>query len=146
MRAWKSVSLALGVLTLDQATKGAAGALLSPGESVSVLGDILRLTMVYNTGGAFGLLPGHTTMLLGLSATMVLAAGWALFSGKPWWAPRPGVALLWAGTAGNLIDRIRWGYVLDFVQVPYWPVFNVADSAILIGAALITWGLLRRAN
>src|SRR5262249_2871130 len=55
-----------------------------------------------------------------------------------------GLALPWGGAAGNLIDRVRVGYVVDFLELPLWPVFNVADSAITIGALLLIIHFLRR--
>ncbi len=146
MRLWKAISLALVVLVLDQLTKWVAQSYLTTGETLPVLGNVVRLALVHNPGGAFGLFAGYSTILLGLSSAVTVAVGWLLLKGRPRWAPRTGMALLWAGTAGNLIDRVRWGYILDFVQVPFWPVFNVADSAIVIGTALIAWGLVRRAN
>lgn len=136
---WGVLSLAGAVLALDQLTKWAVVTRLEPNRSVSVLGDVLRLTRVHNPGGAFGLLPDHTHVLLGVSVAVTLIVGWMLWRSRLSWIPRSGLTLLWAGTVGNLIDRVRWGYVLDFIQVPYFPVFNVADSAIVLGAVVIAW-------
>ncbi len=110
------------------------------------MGDVLRLTRVHNPGGAFGLLPDHTNVLLGVSVAVTLIVGWMLWRARISWVSRSGLTLLWAGTVGNLIDRVRWGYVLDFVQIPYFPVFNVADSAIVLGAALIAWKTIASAR
>ncbi len=111
---------------------------------MSVAGDLLRITLVHNPGAAFGLLPKHTTLFLALATAVAVALGWVLVGRRQWFASRAGLALLWAGTVGNLIDRYRWGHVVDFLQVPHWPVFNIADSALVVGALLIAWSLVRR--
>ncbi len=139
---WGTLSLAGGIVALDQLTKWAVVTQLAPNQSTNVVGDVLRLTRVHNPGGAFGLLPDHTYVLLGVSVAVALVVGWMLWQTRVSWVPRTGLTLLWAGTVGNLIDRIRWGYVLDFVQFPYFPVFNVADSAIVLGAVIIAWKAL----
>jgi len=144
MLLWKPVTLALAVLAADQLSKWAAGAYLAPGESLSLVGNLLRITLVHNPGAAFGLLPEHTTLLLALATAAAVGIGWMLVRGRWRMTSWVGLALLWAGTVGNLVDRYRWGHVVDFLQVPHWPVFNVADSALVVGALLIAWHLVRR--
>jgi signal peptidase II len=109
--------------------------------------DILRLTYVENRGAAFGVLQDQTTffVLVGILVVGVIAASYR-------YLPRSGFMLHLAlglqlgGAIGNLIDRVRQGYVVDFVDFGYranwWPVFNVADSAIVVGVALLALNAL----
>ncbi len=143
MGRWASGVLALCVLGSDQLAKWVVGTHLALGESVPIIGDVVRLTRVHNTGGAFGLLPEHGGLFLGVAAAVSLAGAFALISRRMNGSTRIGLTIFWAGTVGNLVDRLRWGYVLDFVELPYWPVFNIADAAIVVGAGLLCWRLLR---
>jgi signal peptidase II len=130
------------VVVLDQVTKRLAEDRLRGQRSVPLVDDILRLTYVENRGAAFGLLQDQTTffVLVGIIVIGVIAASYR-------YLPRSGFLLHLAlglqlgGAIGNLIDRVRQGYVVDFVDFGYranwWPVFNVADSAIVIGVALL---------
>ena len=142
LRGLMFLGLAVLVVVLDQITKRAAEDRLRGQRSVSVLDDILRLTYVENRGAAFGLLQDQTTffVFVGILVIGVIAASYR-------YLPRSGFRLHLAlglqlgGAIGNLIDRIRQGYVVDFVDFGYrsnwWPVFNVADSAIVVGVALL---------
>jgi len=142
MRSRRSFLLAAAVLALDQGTKAWAGRTLPGGGSRSYLGGLVRLTLVHNPGGAFGLFPEHSGAFIAVSAVVVAALAVLLLLGR--WRPlgRVGSALLLGGAAGNLVDRVQWGYVLDFLQVPGLPVFNVADVAIVVGAGLLAVALL----
>src|SRR5687767_9536061 len=112
-----------------------------------VLGDYFRFTYVENRGAAFGLLQDQTAffVLVGVLVIGVIAASYR-------YLPRSGLLLHLAlglqlgGAIGNLIDRVRQGYVVDFVDFGYhsnwWPVFNVADSAIVVGVALLALNAL----
>lgn len=98
----------------------------------------LHLTYVQNTGAAFGLLKGQQAFFVIISLVII---GWistqflrqALTAPVQEWA----CALILGGAAGNLIDRLRWGHVVDFIDLRVWPVFNLGDSAITIGVALL---------
>ena len=141
------LALAALVVVLDQVTKRLAEDRLRSQRSVPVLDDILRLTYVENRGAAFGLLQDQTTffVFVGILVIGVIAASYR-------YLPRSGFRLHLAlglqlgGAIGNLIDRIRQGYVVDFVDFGYrsnwWPVFNVADSAIVIGVCLLALNAL----
>jgi signal peptidase II len=130
------------VVVVDQTTKRLAIDRLEGRESVHVVDDVLRLTYVVNRGAAFGLLQDQTAffVIVGVVVIGVIAASYR-------YLPRSGVRLHLAlglqlgGAVGNLIDRVRQGYVVDFVDFGYrsnwWPVFNVADSAIVVGVALL---------
>jgi signal peptidase II len=141
------LGLALLVVVCDQVTKRLAEDRLRDQRSVPVVDDILRLTYVQNRGAAFGLLQDQTTffVLVGIVVIGVIAASYR-------YLPRSGFLLHLAlglqlgGAIGNLIDRVRQGYVVDFVDFGYranwWPVFNVADSAIVVGVALLALNAL----
>lgn len=127
---------AAAILVVDQAVKLAAVHWLRPAESIS-LTSWLSLTWATNTGGAFGLFDGNTGVLAAVAAVVVAAL--ALI------APRlgasrllaVGVAAVMGGALGNLVDRIRVGFVIDYIDLHFWPVFNIADIAITIGAGLL---------
>ncbi|MBC7093138.1 signal peptidase II [Candidatus Bipolaricaulota bacterium] len=141
---WPLVTAAL-VLAADQATKAWAMDHLVLGQSRPLLGSFLRLTRAHNLGGAFGLFPEHKSAFIAVSLGVSAALLGVLVSGR--WggrAVRFGGALVLAGAVGNVIDRLRWGYVLDFLELPHWPVFNVADTAIVLGAAVLAVGILWR--
>ncbi|HAF70746.1 TPA: signal peptidase II [Candidatus Acetothermia bacterium] len=147
MRTWPYIVLGGGVLGLDRLAKALVFGGLAPGESLPLLGGVLKLTRVHNLGGAFGLLPQHRTVFLVVSGGIALGLTLFLVLGLlPGRWLRLGGALLGAGAWGNLIDRLSWGYVLDFIQLPGFPVFNVADLAIVVGAGLLALGLLWRGN
>ena len=141
------LGLAVLVVVGDQLTKRLAEDRLREKGSVPVVDDILRLTYVQNRGAAFGLLQDQTMffVLVGIVVIGVIAASYR-------YLPRSGFLLHLAlglqlgGAIGNLIDRIRQGYVVDFVDFGYhanwWPVFNVADSAIVVGVALLALNAL----
>jgi signal peptidase II len=130
---------------LDQLTKSAVVATLAVGESRPILGDVLRLSHIRNTGAAFGLLRGFGGVIA-LAATVGVIVFAAIVVRQPPVLTGLGAALVAAGATGNLIDRIfRGGGVVDFVDFKFWPAFNVADSAITIGAILLlSAGLFER--
>jgi signal peptidase II len=135
------------VLAFDQATKAAVRATLGLHESVEVIPGLLDITHVRNEGAAFGILNtadfAYKTPLLALIAVGALVAVgvYAASLRRDQILPRVGLALILAGAAGNLIDRLSAGWVVDFVDV-YWRTyhfwaFNVADSAISVGVAIM---------
>ena len=104
---------------------------------------VLALQYVENTGGAFGFFRGQTALLTVMA--LVVIGALVLYYRRvvdpsPWLVVSLG--LLLGGALGNLVDRIRLGYVVDFVAVGPWPKFNVADSAITIGVLLVAWATL----
>ncbi len=124
-------------MALDQSTKWAAHAWLAPNSSLPVIPGIFHLTYVQNTGAAFGIFRG----LPGLFILPALAiSGWLILELTRRDHPplsRLGLALMLGGAIGNLIDRVRLGHVVDFLDLRVWPVFNVADSAITIGVTVM---------
>ena len=146
------VVIAGAIVVLDQITKLAALERLAPGVAVPVVDGLLSLTLVMNTGLAFGLLSGlpatwrWLVALLSIVALIVLARVAVRVLAGGGWSARLSVALIFGGAVGNLIDRARFGAVVDFVDAHYrgyhWPAFNVADSAITVGVALLALHLL----
>jgi signal peptidase II len=142
----------IGIIALDQISKGLVSAALGLYDSKNVIPGFLDLVHVRNEGVAFGLLnttalPYKTAITTLLAVTAL--AGIALYARQLQqreWVARIGLACILGGAIGNLIDRVRQGYVLDFVDV-YWGTwhfwaFNVADAAISIGAVLVFVDLL----
>jgi signal peptidase II len=146
------LTLGAGVLLLDQASKLAVSATLKMHEIRPLIHGLLNLTLVHNTGAAFGLLAGHTSILrtiffLGVSLLAMGVILWMVFR-----LPQDqklelfALSLIFGGALGNVIDRARLGEVIDFIDVYYrtyhWPAFNVADSAITIGVILLVFRLV----
>jgi len=129
----------------DQITKALVVMNLAPGESRPLFPPIVSLTHVQNTGAAFGLFKGQQVLFIVLSLIVI---GWLVreLRAHQTLAPavRWGSALILGGAAGNVIDRLRLGYVIDFIDLHVWPVFNVGDSAITIGVALLVFQSFRR--
>ena len=136
---------ALTVLAADQATKWFALEYLSRVPTVPVLPGFFHLTFVLNSGVAFGFFQGHglwiTVGTLGILA-LLFRATLRVDPGR--WVPVC-LGLILGGAVGNLVDRLRFGGVVDFLDFRVWPVFNLADSCITVGAALLAVGLWRKA-
>ncbi len=131
----------VAVLALDQLTKRLVAHSIPPGERIAVLPGI-HLVHTRNHGVAFGLEAGRQTLvaiLVGL-ALLGLLVYFATHSSRPliWLA----TGLLLGGALGNLIDRIRTGAVVDFIQLPLgWPPFNLADASIVLGVVLLLFAI-----
>lgn len=129
------------VVLIDQATKAMAAVKLSPGIPVPVAGNLLSFTLVENTGAGFGLLKNQVFILVLISATAIFFTVFYMLKKRPgYYFP---FALIVGGAAGNLIDRIRFGHVIDFIDLHWWPVFNVADSCITVGSVILFFVILR---
>jgi signal peptidase II len=130
------------VILCDQAAKAAVTEAIAPGDSVTVLPGI-ELAPTTNRGIAFGLLGGGGNLVLVITivALVVLVAYFARHLDRPGlWVP---VGLLVGGALGNLADRAREGAVIDFIDLPRWPAFNVADIAITAGIVLLLIAMVR---
>lgn len=146
MRTRSSTYLVLGIalflVFLDQLSKFLIEDRLDPGESISIIGDLLRFTLVYNDSAAFSLGVGATWPLTIISSIAVLAIIWFGPKSKTFiWLIISGLVL--GGATGNLIDRLfrepgfANGHVVDFLQIPFnFPIFNLADSFVVIGVSL----------
>lgn len=128
---------AAAVLVADQASKLAAVAWLQPVQSVSVLGPYLSLTYATNTGGAFGVMPAATVTLAAVAVVVAIALILAARRLEGNRLVAVAVACLLGGALGNLVDRLRVGHVIDFIDVHFWPIFNLADIGIVVGAGLL---------
>ncbi|MEJ5944496.1 signal peptidase II [Pseudokineococcus basanitobsidens] len=130
------------VYGLDQLTKALAVARLQPGDPVPLVPGVLDLYLLYNPGAAFSLATGLTWVLtvvaVGVVVAVVLVA--RRIGSRGWVAA---LGLLLGGALGNLTDRLlrepgfAQGHVVDFLRLPRWPVFNLADAAIVVGAVLV---------
>jgi signal peptidase II len=112
----------------------------------------LRLTHVHNTGSAFGLFQDQAlplTIVAFIGITVLLFSVLFMHRRFPFLVTMPAklaLGLICGGTVGNLIDRLNYGYVTDFIAIGRWPAFNVADSTIVVGAILSAYLLIRLAN
>jgi len=133
----------LALFAADRLSKVWALKDLAPRFSIPVL-PFLRLTYVENTGAAFGIGRSRNGLFIGV----ILALLGVLFTMRRRW-PREdawleaGFLLVTAGALGNLYDRLAYGFVVDFIDLRVWPVFNVADSCVTVGACCLAWGLSR---
>jgi signal peptidase II len=138
--------ISLAVIIADQVTKALIWRTLSPeNPSMPIMGDWLRLTLVQNTGVAFGLFQGFPHVFTVTSILISIGAVWFyrfhLPENRPW--IQACVGLIVGGAIGNIIDRIRQGFVLDFIHISWFPgIFNIADSAITIGVGMLAGYLL----
>ena len=142
MQRWRTLlSVAWLVWILDLATKAWAVSQLAHREPIKILGSFFQLTFVRNSGAAFSI-ASNATLLLSLFG-IVVALGVIYFAPKitsKGWSVVLGLVL--GGVLGNLMDRLfrepsfLRGHVIDWMQIPHWPVFNIADSAIVLAAAL----------
>ena len=143
------VFAAVVVIVLDQLTKHLVVATFLPLESRIAVPHILYWTYVENHAGAFGLFGNSAWLLVGM-AVAVLAIFWYAFRevlGKSRLVQVAFGAIV-GGAAGNIVDRFHYSYVVDFIDLRWWPVFNVADSCITIGVVVLiltTFGHERRA-
>ncbi len=123
----------------DQATKGLVTRTMSPGQSIPDEG-IVRATYVVNSGSAFGLFPDQT-LLLTFASLVGIGVLLYFYRTHPVESLmlRLSLGLMLGGAMGNLIDRVRLGHVVDFIDVGAWPVFNIADSSIVVGLIGLMW-------
>jgi signal peptidase II len=134
------------VVFADQLTKAVVRQTMALYESIPVISGFFHLTRIHNPGGAFGFLAGQPPavrqiMFLAVSSLAVGLLVWFYHNTPrthPWLSVS--IALIFAGAIGNLVDRLRFGYVVDFLDFFvgswHWPAFNVADSAISVGVGL----------
>ncbi len=152
---WRNVffffTTALLLLAADQLSKLWIRSNLAIGESLFEVG-FFRLIRVHNSGAAFGLFQGQSFLLtiialVGVAALLLYA--FFFHHRFPFLDNRLGklaLGLVLGGTVGNLIDRVYLGYVTDFIDFNFWPAFNIADSAIVVGVIIVAYFLLRLAG
>ena len=139
---------ALAVVSADQLSKLWVKSNLAVGESLPETG-FFRLTHVHNTGAAFGLFQDQSFLL---TVIAIIGIGFLLFLGLFMYrrfqflntiSGKISLGLILGGTVGNLIDRLSDGYVTDFIDFNFWPAFNIADSAVVVGAILLAYSIIR---
>ncbi len=144
---WILCSALLLILALDQGTKAAVEYAVPLYGSIPVIHGFFSITHVKNTGAAFGLFAGDTSLVrtvffisITIGAIILILFVFRKIRGNRVLVPLS-LAMITAGAVGNLLDRIRWGHVLDFLDFHWhgyhWPAFNIADSAITVGVFLL---------
>jgi signal peptidase II len=133
------------LLFLDQLTKFLVTKNLSLNQSLPVIKGIFHLTLIHNRGAAFGILKNQVFLFIFTSLLAIVLIYFQLKNNKH---KKPliytiSLSLILAGALGNLIDRLFLGYVIDFLDLRIWPVFNLADSSITVGAILLGYHILR---
>lgn len=138
--------LTLIVFLSDQISKLLVRQWLQPNQSVPVLNNIFHLTYINNPGAAFGIFAYQTPLfiILTLAVIGIIIIAYKQFPVHNRLSLKLALALQLGGALGNLLDRIRFGYVVDFLDFRVWPVFNLADVAIVLGVGLIIWELWRK--
>ena len=144
--------LALG-LPLDQVTKVLVQLKLPLGSQVPLIPGLLNLVHVHNKGAAFGLMSGWPAEFVWMFFVAVIGVVLVVLGYLLWrlpddhWPAALGYSLILTGALGNLIDRVRLGEVVDFIDVYWghyhWPAFNVADSLVCVGTAILVWVIIR---
>jgi signal peptidase II len=144
------ILVALTVISADQLSKIWIKSSLLPGQAIFDIG-FFRLFHVYNSGAAFGIFPNSTGVLTYISALGVVLILLCAFLATRYFQVIDNVkgmvalGLVLGGTIGNLVERIGQGYVTDFLDFKVWPTFNIADSAVTVGALILAYILLRHA-
>ncbi|MGM9568263.1 MAG: signal peptidase II [Clostridia bacterium] len=128
------------LIALDQCTKWIVDLRMNLFQSIEIW-NFIKLTYIHNTGAAFGILEGSRVLFVLFTLALIIAA--VLLWKKPWMNRyRGAVSVIIAGALGNCIDRIFRGYVVDFIDFTYWPVFNMADIAVVCGTVLLAFLIL----
>lgn len=143
-RTWIAfIATAVGVVAVDQITKALIRGAMQVGDSFPLIDGVLWCTHVHNTGAAFGMFRGQRLPLILIALAVVLVIGYAVVRLRPTstWA-RLALALVMGGAVGNLVDRVVSGGVTDFFDLGWFPVFNVADISLDVGAAILAIWLL----
>lgn len=136
---WLSV---LAIVAVDQLTKHYIVLNFLPETSRPVIEGVFHITYVLNPGAAFGMFKHQTFLFLAIAVGLLCLVGYLYprLPKKHCWLRR-GMTLMSGGALGNVIDRLQTGYVVDFFDFRIWPVFNVADIAIVCGVALMAWDI-----
>lgn len=130
--------LVAGIILLDQIVKVCIRDAMYIGESVPVIGNILKITYVQNRGAAFSIFSGQGFMLIIVPIAAITVAVWYMEKHKEeHWTLSLALSMMIAGGIGNLVDRVFFGFVTDMFDVRFWPVFNVADISVCVGAGIL---------
>ena len=138
------IALMLLIILLDQAVKALIRGAMEPYESMDVIGNILSITYVQNTGAAFSMFRGMKWLLVILPVAALGFGLWYMLKhDKEHWTMYLAISLMISGGFSNLVDRVALGFVTDMFDVHFWPVFNVADIAICVGCGILVIYILR---
>lgn len=139
--------LALAVVFVDQLSKYYIQQNMALGMSIPVIENIFHITYILNAGAAFGIME-HETIFFIVVAVVLIGGIVYVFPRIPseYRVLRIGIGLMAGGAVGNVIDRARTGYVVDFFDFRIWPIFNIADIAIVVGVGFIIYTLLFNQN
>ncbi|MBS5334722.1 MAG: signal peptidase II [Anaerovoracaceae bacterium] len=130
--------LVVGIIILDQVTKFAVRQNMYIGESIPLIKDVFHLTYVQNRGGAFSILTGQGFILTVVPLAAVSFALWYMEKHiNEHWSLFLSLSLIASGGVGNLIDRVFFGFVTDMIDFRFFPVFNIADIAVCVGAGFL---------
>lgn len=138
------VGITVLLVVLDQVSKYLVRLLMVPGETIPVVPHIFHLTYVQNPGAAFGILAHRTNFFIIITLAVIVFI--LLFFRRI--SPeqkllKTALSLQLGGALGNLIDRVIMGHVTDFFDFRIWPVFNIADMAVVLGVGLLCWEILK---
>jgi signal peptidase II len=132
-----------GIIIIDQVTKYFAYVYLQPQSVIPVINNVFYLNYVENRGAAFGILQNRVWFLAVITVIIIAAAGYYIYKNPQLTViTKYSIALIMGGAIGNLIDRVRIGYVIDFFDFVIWPVFNVADMSVVVGTIILVFILL----
>lgn len=141
------LGVAIVVLALDQLTKTWVSTSLAEGKWWSPLPGlwrIFRITHITNSGAAFGIFPNQGNFFIVIAVVVALAIVlYYRYLPTGSWLVRLSLGLQLGGAIGNLLDRIRYGHVVDFIDIGFWPIFNMADIAIVTGVGILAYCLWR---
>lgn len=135
--------ISLFIVLLDQITKLAIVKNFQLAQSIPLINNFFHLTYIQNTGAGFGFLQGNNSLLIGISIIVIGLILYFYDTIPKHKFAQTATALIIGGALGNLIDRIRLGYVIDFFDFRIWPAFNVADSAITVGVIILIIFLIK---
>jgi signal peptidase II len=141
------LGVAVVVVALDQLTKVWVSTSLAEGTwwtPLPALWRVLRVTHITNSGAAFGIFPDRGNFFVLIAVVVALAIVlYYRYLPSQGWLVRLSLGLQLGGAMGNLLDRIRYGHVVDFIDIGFWPIFNVADVAIVTGVGILAYCLWR---
>ena len=137
---WISI---LAVLVIDQGSKFLIRKNLSLYESIPIIPDFFHLTYIENPGAAFGIFAHQRIFFIIITILILIGILYFYFKlQQEQWLLKLSLGLVVGGAIGNFLDRLRWGAVIDFLDFRIWPVFNIADTAIVIGMIVIAYQVL----
>ncbi len=138
--------IVISVILLDQITKLLALKLLQLNTPVPLIKNFLNFTLVHNRGAAFGLFQNQLLIFILITIFSIGFIFYNLKNKNNSYIFKLSLSLILGGAIGNFIDRLRFGFVIDFLDFRIWPVFNLADTFITIAALLLSWELLFKKN